>query len=330
MMSRARLDRIVRVAGICFLALLPSAAAAQGWAPTVATTNAAVNLTLPAPVATPMPPPVPPMPRTKPAQGMGVQGMAGQAKTAQARAIGAKAAQTTPSRAKTAPLAANNGNIVVPPLDAASPSEALVAEGSAITTGSIDSIEQTRALSPQDSSRILFAEADAAADITTGTADVQGSDLARGYCVSVADAAADARIAHQRAKLAELEKQINARIAALETKTAEYQSWVERRDEFLERVTGKLVEIYSQMEPEAAALQLVSMDEETAAALLTKLDPQNSSSILNEMRPDKAARLTATIAGAAHTQRKKRTAAPVAETPQGAPAGERNPREGRS
>ncbi|MET0220521.1 MAG: MotE family protein, partial [Tardiphaga sp.] len=81
--------------------------------------------------------------------------------------------------------------------------------------------------------------------------------------------------------------------------TAEYKTWMERRDVFLKRATASLVKIYSQMEPDAAAAQLIAMDEETAASLLMKLEPGNASAILNEMVPDKAARLAAGIAGAA-------------------------------
>ena len=58
--------------------------------------------------------------------------------------------------------------------------------------------------------------------------------------------------------------------------------------------------IYARMQPDAAAAQLVAMDEETAAAVLTKLDPRNASAILNEMDATQAARLTATISGAAN------------------------------
>jgi flagellar motility protein MotE (MotC chaperone) len=125
------------------------------------------------------------------------------------------------------------------------------------------------------------------------------SDLAQRYCVSVADTAADARIAWQKAKLAETEQEISKRIAALEAKVAEYKAWVERRDDFSRRANETLLKVYGRMEPDAAAQQLVAMDEETAAAILAKMDPRSTSAILNEMQPEKAARLTATIAGAA-------------------------------
>ncbi len=176
-----------------------------------------------------------------------------------------------------------------------------------IVTGAVGSEPATRHLSPSDAQRL-----DEAPIVETGaTGDseaaerVKQSDLAQGYCVSIGDAAADARIAWQRALLAATEKKLDERIAKLEAKTAEYKKWLKRRDEFSERATESLVQIYARMEPDSAALQLVAMDEETAAAVLTKLNPRNASAILNDMDPGKAARLTATIAGAA---RKKQQA----------------------
>jgi flagellar motility protein MotE (MotC chaperone) len=179
---------------------------------------------------------------------------------------------------------------------------------------SVGAIPSTRMLSPSDSARLKVAktgEVSRAGD-GTGAATMPDSDLAQRYCVSIADAAADARIAWQKAKLAETEKEIGERIAALEAKTAEYKAWLERRDEFSRKATQTLVEIYAQMEPDAASLQLAVMDEETAAAILTKLDPSISGGILNEMQPDKAARLSGTIAGAARVPKRRRAALPDA------------------
>ena len=56
---------------------------------------------------------------------------------------------------------------------------------------------------------------------------------------------------------------------------------------------------YSKMKPDAAANQITTMDELTAAAIISKLSPKASSLVLAEMDATKAARLTATIAGAA-------------------------------
>jgi flagellar motility protein MotE (MotC chaperone) len=89
-------------------------------------------------------------------------------------------------------------------------------------------------------------------------------------------------------------------VAQLEEKTAEYQSWLARREEFSRKAQQVVVTIYARMRPDAAAAQLVAMDEEMAAAVLTKLEPRNASLILNEMDAAQAARLTATIGGAAN------------------------------
>lgn len=202
-----------------------------------------------------------------------------------------------------------------------------------ITTGAINAPKSDGALAPTDAARLFSESGDVAASaLTTGTVDGQASDLARGYCVSISAAAADTRTAMQMSKLADMEKQVGQRIAVLEAKTAEYKSWVERRDEFLKRATTSLVKIYSQMEPDSAALQLVSMDEETAASLLLKLEPQNASAILNEMAPEKAARLAATISGAARLPRPHAPPPAAARPPQPSPESPERvyPNEGRS
>lgn len=136
---------------------------------------------------------------------------------------------------------------------------------------------------------------------------------AREYCLNIADAAADARFAWQKKTLADIEQEIAKRVALLEAKTAEYQRWLARRDEFSKKAHDSVVTIYARMKPDAAAAQLVAMDEETAAAVLTKLDPRNAGAILNEMDPTQAARLTATIGGAANVNLPGRSKAQAGE-----------------
>lgn len=133
-------------------------------------------------------------------------------------------------------------------------------------------------------------------EIETGAAEQKP---AREYCASIADAAADARVAWQKKTLADLDIEIGKRIALLEAKTEEFRQWVARRDAFSKKAHDGLIRIYARMRPDAAAMQLANIDEETAASLLTKLEPRNASAILGEMEPAKAARLTATISGAA-------------------------------
>ncbi len=283
MMGDASLSFLYRVsAGLVLLGLVwPAAARAAeqgGWATVVETKSEAMLRQMRSL------PDAPPRPR----------------KSATAPAI---AAPLPKPKALAAPAPAANADVpALVPVDEAD-----------ITTGNIDAENTDRMLSPGDSARLFAEDGDVpAGELTTGTVDGQGSDLAHGYCVAIAAAAADARTALQMTKLAQMEKQITGRIAALEAKTAEYKSWVERRDEFLKRATSSLVKIYTTMEPDAAALHLVSMAEETAASLLMKLEPQNASAILNEMAPEKAARLAATISGAARLPRPMPPAAPAA------------------
>jgi flagellar motility protein MotE (MotC chaperone) len=134
-----------------------------------------------------------------------------------------------------------------------------------------------------------------------GEPAAQQASPAQQYCVSIANAAADARFAWQRKLLSEAEKDLEKRLGQLDAKTAELQKWVSRRDEFVTKARDSLVLIYSRMRPDAAAAQLVAMDEETAAAVLLKLDVRVASLVLNEMDPTQAARLTAIISGAART-----------------------------
>lgn len=117
------------------------------------------------------------------------------------------------------------------------------------------------------------------------------------YCSSIVNAAADARFARQKEALAAMEKQIQERIAQLEAKRTEYQDWLQRREAFLKKADETLVQVMSQMRPDAAAAQLTAMSEDSAAAVLSKLSPRVASAVLNEMDPARAARLTATMVG---------------------------------
>lgn len=135
--------------------------------------------------------------------------------------------------------------------------------------------------------------------------------VAKQYCATVGEPAAEARFAWQRKVLVEMEAQVDKRIALLEEKIADYQTWVTRRDEFIKRAQDNLVVIYSKMRAEASAQQLAAMDEETAAAVITKLDPRIASTILNEMETKRAARLTTIISGAARAAPAKPANAPA-------------------
>lgn len=126
--------------------------------------------------------------------------------------------------------------------------------------------------------------------------DPSSSDVAR-FCSNITDAALDARVAWQLKELEGAEAKLKQRIAELEAKRAEYEQWLKLREDFLKKAEESVVEIYSGMDPEAAALQIASMADDTAAAVLAKLRVRNASAILNEMEPARAAHLANTLAG---------------------------------
>lgn len=117
------------------------------------------------------------------------------------------------------------------------------------------------------------------------------------YCENIADAAADARLQRQAAALRRLEEEIDGRIALLEDKRRETEDWLRKREQFLEMAEKGLIDIYSQMRPEAASAQLALMNDVTAAAILTRLNARVAGAILAEMDAAKAARLASIMVG---------------------------------
>lgn len=133
-------------------------------------------------------------------------------------------------------------------------------------------------------------------------ASTNTDDDVRRFCSNIADAARDRRYALQRAELETLQKDIDRRISALEEKRAEYEEWLARRNEFLEKAEGNVVEIYSRMRPDAAAERLAEVHVELAAGILMKLQSRHAGIILNEMDSKAAATLTGIMASAARKQ----------------------------
>ena len=131
--------------------------------------------------------------------------------------------------------------------------------------------------------------------------DQRESDAAQ-FCKNIVDAALDARVAWQQKELDAAEAKLRQRIAELEAKRAEYEKWLKLRDEFLKKAEDSVVEIYSRMNPDAAAQQIAAMTDDTAAAVLAKIRARNASAILNEMEPARAAHLADTLAGMRRTE----------------------------
>lgn len=118
------------------------------------------------------------------------------------------------------------------------------------------------------------------------------------YCSNALDAAAAAQLAQQKSNLEKAQRELDERIALLAMRTADLKGWIKKREDFTAHATNSLVQIYSKMKPDAAAVQLMAMDELIAAAIMFKMSPKANSLILAEMDATKAAHLSSVIANA--------------------------------
>ncbi len=135
------------------------------------------------------------------------------------------------------------------------------------------------------------------------------SAVSQKFCENIADAAADARFAAQKAEMARLEEGLRSRVRKLEDKRAEFETWLARRDAFIRKAEDSIVRLYSRVKPEVGAAQLAALDEEAAAAVLMKLNERRASALLDQMDAEKAARLIGILVGAA--QKRTEQATPV-------------------
>ncbi|MBC7284368.1 MotE family protein [Hoeflea sp.] len=124
-------------------------------------------------------------------------------------------------------------------------------------------------------------------------------DEIRAFCGNIADAARDQRYLIQKKELDELQAGVDERIRQLEERSVQYREWLKKREDFIRVAETQLVEIYKNMNSDAAAQQLEILRPEIAAAIIMKLTPRLASAILNEMDSTKAAGLTGIIASAA-------------------------------
>lgn len=149
---------------------------------------------------------------------------------------------------------------------------------------------------------IALGTAAPAATQSTGSLAGRTSDEVERFCGNIVDAARDRRYSLQAAELAQLQKDVDARIVLLEAKRAEYEEWLARREKFMLNAQENVVEIYRKMKPDAAASQLGELRAEIAASILMKLDARVSSVILNEMETKAAAALTHIMVSAARPE----------------------------
>ncbi|MGB6117391.1 MAG: MotE family protein [Mesorhizobium sp.] len=122
------------------------------------------------------------------------------------------------------------------------------------------------------------------------------------FCGNVADAARERRYANQARELATLKADIDARIVQLEAKKVEYEKWMKLRQDFIDKASEQVVQVYGRMKPDAAAERLTSLKSDLAAAILMKLNVKQSGLIMNEMQVEAAAKLTGIMASASRKE----------------------------
>lgn len=123
----------------------------------------------------------------------------------------------------------------------------------------------------------------------------EASDVER-FCTNIAEPARERRYAILQAQIETLETGVETRMRALEAKRAEVEEWLGKRDAFLDRAEDRLVAIYDNMRPDAAAERLALLDDALAAGIVMKLKPKRAALVLNEMDTARAAAVSALIA----------------------------------
>jgi flagellar motility protein MotE (MotC chaperone) len=136
------------------------------------------------------------------------------------------------------------------------------------------------------------------AAVLAPAAGAESGDEIQRFCGNIADAARDRRYALQAKELEKLQAEIDARMKALDAKRAEYETWMKKREAFLEQAQDGVVKIYSGMKPDAAAERLAELKPDLAAGILMKIEPRKAGVILNEMKSKEAAVLTTIMASA--------------------------------
>lgn len=142
---------------------------------------------------------------------------------------------------------------------------------------------------------------------TPPSANALSGALARDYCKVVLNQAAVAKIAGEKQKVKGMQTEVDKRIGELEKAITEHKDWLRKRQEFLDKAQEVVVKLYAGMPAEAAAQRLSAVTEDMAAAILSKLNAKSGSSILADIEPQRAARITAHMAGAAEIATPPRT-----------------------
>jgi flagellar motility protein MotE (MotC chaperone) len=135
------------------------------------------------------------------------------------------------------------------------------------------------------------------------------------YCKAVYEELGKKRQNREAIELKKVIEEVEAKTATLEQRIETLKEWTAKRDAFKALAQESIVKLYSRMQPESAASQLVAMPEDVAAAVVMKLDAKLSGVILAEMDAAKAARITSLIAVAGEVSTASKTAPSKAAAP---------------
>ena len=159
-------------------------------------------------------------------------------------------------------------------------------------------VELLRRLALPVAGLVLLSIPGAFAQEVAPAGDITPTDEVKQFCTNIADPARDQRYLLQKQDLEKLRADIDTRMAEMDKRKAEYQDWLKRRNDFLKQAEAGLTDIYKNMKPDAAALQLEKANTGIAAAMIMRLGARQSSLILAEMDPEKAAVIANIIASA--------------------------------
>lgn len=113
----------------------------------------------------------------------------------------------------------------------------------------------------------------------------------RKYCFGNANMIMNGRIVWQKQQLKTMSVKLAKQVKLLEKKILLLKKLKTSLKKDRASASAKVVDIFSRMRPDAAALQLSAMPVNKAKRILLALQAKKSSLILNEMTPNKAARL---------------------------------------
>jgi flagellar motility protein MotE (MotC chaperone) len=132
-----------------------------------------------------------------------------------------------------------------------------------------------------------------------GLSEAGQRKLLDGFCAGIVDEARERRYYLKQKELDLLLKEVTEQAAELSRKQSEFEVWVRRREEFAKKANQSLVEIYSNMKPDASAPRIAGLEKDLAASLLLAIPTRQASLILNEMDEQTAVELTGIMAASA-------------------------------